>query len=42
MKILALMKIKLKKDKNLDDILIYKKEIEKNIQVNKINLKIGY
>ena len=42
MKILALMKIKLKKDKNLDDILNYKKEIEKNIQVNKINLKIGY
>ncbi len=30
------------KTKNLDDILNYKKEIEKNIQVNKINLKIGY
>ena len=30
------------KTKNFDDILIYKKEIEKNIQVNKINLKIGY
>ncbi len=33
------MESKLGKTNHLDDILLYKKEIEENIQVNKIKIK---